>query len=194
MHLKYVLVPLIITFIPQIHTMKRHKKNPLTYLQSQPFQGRLTLAAQWIKDCNLVIEIGGAGNPISNFVKDKEIIVIDPAISTRAEPHATHIKKAFEQWEIPSDVFLKKYAVVILGLALDKMPEPGWKKLYNLIDTSQQTVVEYSTTYKPAKNQIKWIKKNIAKKVDQEIELDLSKCDFSQYSQVHPYRKMICFK
>lgn len=164
------------------------------YLASQPFKQRQKIALEWSADCDTIIEIGGAGTPIDNFVANKNIIVVDPAIAHRENDNVLHVRAKFEDWYKKDLISSNNYAVLILGLALDKMKENGWSKLYELIDNSSKTIIEYSTTYKSAKKQIKSIKKNINKSCVEEHELDLSNYDFSKYKKVNPHRKICLFK
>ena len=78
---------------------------------------------------------------------------------------------------MPDDIKKQQYAVVILGLALDNMPTHGWNQLYDLIDGSEKTVIEYSATYRPAKKQFKNIIASITKEKIAEKEFDFSQAD-----------------
>jgi len=62
----------------------------------------------------------------------------------------------------------RPYVVVIMGLSLQKVSENGWGQLYDLIDNSEKTVIEYSDHFAMAKKQLKAIKKSIKKRVVQQ--------------------------
>ena len=170
-----------------------HKKKKHTYLQSKPFKERLEMAATWVTGCDCVIEIGGARNPISNYIKGIPITVIDPEIRTSERGLVTHIAKRFEHWQEPESIKTQKYAVVIMGLEL-YMQDNGWQKLYDLINRSDRTIIEYSVQYKVAKRQVKAIVKSVDKEVTNHHEWDLSAHDFSKFAVVHPLRRMICLE
>ena len=142
------------------------------HLASGAFKkARQEKVAQWVSGCDTIVEIGGAGVPMSGFVpKDKKVIVIDPLIKRKEESNVTHIPKAFQDWnEQPSS---KNYAVVILGLEL-VMPDGAWKKLHELIEGSAITVIEYAAANKEARKQFKDIQKSVSKswEAPQEIEI-----------------------
>lgn len=167
----------------------------LAYLRSKPFAQRQEKALSFIAECDTIIEIGGAGTPIDTFMKSgqKTIIVIDPEIKEKKEKNVEHVRKKFEEWQQPDFITANTYAVLIFGLALNKMPDNAWNKLYELINNSYKTVIEYSSTYKPAKSQIKAIKKNISKECTHE-ELDVSCVKLQRYKEVHPLRTICFFK
>lgn len=164
-----------------------------SYLTSQPFKARLELAASWMDDCPIIVEIGGGSNPINKYVTGKRVIVIDPEIKRHDEGSVSHIRKNFENWDDAGELNGKKYAVLLMGLEL-KMQDGGWHKLFGLIDGSHKAVIEYSVTYKLAKQQVKDIKKNSPKQIIKECDFDFSEKDFSKYKEVFPYRKMICLQ
>ena len=169
------------------------EKQHFDYLSSEPFKIRLKKAAEWINDCPLIIEIGGGHNSIDKYITDREIIVIDPEIKNRQEGLVTHIKRKFQWWKEDTVTQNKSFAVIIMGLQLEGMQGGDWQKLFSLIDRSKKTVIEYSATFPIAKNQCKNIELNINKQITQEIEFDLSS-EFSEKSEVYPYRKMVLFE
>ncbi|CAN5148320.1 hypothetical protein BH09DEP1_BH09DEP1_6520 [soil metagenome] len=115
--------------------------------------------AKMVESCDTIVEIGGAGVAMSGFLsKDKKVIVIDPEIRRKEEENVTHVPKKFQDWnEWPKST---NYAVVILGLKL-VMPDGGWIKLYELIQGSAITVIEYDAQSKKARKQFKDIRSSV---------------------------------
>ena len=155
-----------------------YEKQQFAYLGSKIFQERHKLAAEWIGDCTTIIEIGGGQNSMSAHLPNaQKIIVIDPTIKNADNGRILHVAKKFEDWEVDQSLKKEPYAVIILGLALTNMPMHGWHKLYDLIDDSEKTVIEYSATFKPGKKQSKDILASVAKEKTAEKEFDFSQAD-----------------
>lgn len=171
---------------------EKYQAKKFDYLRSKAFSSRFSIAAQWVKDCDIIIEIGGGNNSIDQVIRDKTVIVIDPAIKRKEEKNLIYFPKNFEYWNNYELFDNKKYAVVILGMDL-KLSEIGWKKLFDLINKSEKTVIEYSTTFKDAKKQKKHILNNTNKSITQEKELDFSG-SFNKEQYANPYRKIICLE
>lgn len=152
-------------------------------------KARQERVAQMVAACDLIVEIGGAGAPMSGFVaKDKTVIVIDPKIKRKEEANFTHVPKLFEKWE--EQPLSKNYAVVILGLQL-KMPDGAWKKLHALIDGSSLTIIEYSAQNKEARKQFKDIQKSVSKDWKDPVEFEIN--GYAKHKgQVLNHRVMQC--
>lgn len=150
------------------------------YLQPSAFKNaRQERVAHMVDGCDTIIEIGGAGAPISGFVpKDKKVIVIDPKIKRKEQDNITHVPKPFEKWhEMPTS---KNYAVVILGLQL-QMPDGAWKKLHSLIEGSAVTVIEYAAQNKEAKKQFRDIQESVSKVWDEPQEIEITGYELEQF-------------
>lgn len=139
------------------------------YLQSSAFKkARQERVAQMVAGCDMVVEIGGAGAPMSGFLDKKtQVIVIDPEIKRKEEGNVKHIPIGFEKWD--ERPISKNYAVVILGLQLE-MPDGAWQKLHELISGSAITIIEYAAQNKEARKQFKDIKQSTQTKEWQEPE------------------------
>jgi hypothetical protein len=175
----------------QAKTYKNNLEYP--YLDAKIFQERHKAAAELIKDCPIIVEVGGGRNSMACHVgPTQKVIVIDPTIKKRDDERIICVPKKFEEWQGLRDLQEQRYAVVILGLAL-KMPDHGWNKFFEMINGSELTIIEYSTTYRDAKQQIKAILKNVNKTVISERIFDFSQEEeLKDYDKVNPYRKMIC--
>ncbi len=196
MKLNYPIFTIILVVTTNSYCVKNKKNSHKSYkyLQSEPFKERSRLAAQWVKDIDTVVEIGGGQNPISKYTSaDQKIIVIDPEIKRKEEHNITHIGKLFENWDGAGEINGKKYAVIILGLEL-KMQQDGWNKLFDLINNSQKTVIEYSVTFKTAKNQVKDILNNTDKKITETKDFDLSNHNYKDCPIIYPLRTIICLE
>lgn len=170
---KYFFIVLIISLYAQAC-----QKWP--YLQSPAFKmARQQRVAKMIASCDTIIEIGGAGSPISGFLSpDKKVIVIDPEIRRKEEGSIKHIPIGFEKWdERPTST---NYAVVILGLEL-VMPDGAWSKLHDLINGSAMTVIEYSAQNKEARKQFKDIKKSVVKEWLEPEEFEINGHELAQF-------------
>lgn len=158
------------------------------YLQSAAFKkARQQRVAKIVAACDTIIEIGGAGAPLSGFLpSDKKVIVIDPEIKRKEEGNIKHIPIGFEKWdEQPTSA---NYAVVILGLEL-VMPDGAWPKLYELIDRSAMTIIEYSAQNKEARKQFKDIKNSVIKDWRDAEEFEINGYELSQFKgQVFNHR------
>lgn len=176
-----------------------NKKN-LAYLQTKPFHNRQKIAAEWIQEnneCTLVIDVGGGESPIHAYLAEEiKSIVIDPCVNhlaTKETPNRIYVSNSFENWHGEDEVIDKKYAVVILGLAL-KMPDHGWHKLNCLIGGSKKAIIEYSATFHDAKKQLRCIKKYVKEHTNKKITREVS-FDFSEQKVEGPSRRtMICFE
>ena len=185
-------IALSITLLTTLPALSMEKCN-FDYLSSEPFKQRLEKAAEWVNDCPLIIEIGGGHNSIDKYIKHREVIVIDPELKNRNYGLVTHIGQRFQWWKEDPITQNKAFAVIIMGLQLEGMNGGDWQKLFNLIDRSQKTVIEYSAAFPVAKNQFKNISAAINKTITKEKEFDFSS-DFTAQSNVPIYRKMVLFE
>ena len=180
--------------VPDIEVKESHVKEVADYphLSFSPFKKRHEIVAEFVRDCDSIIEIGGGANPMSMVVKDKPVIVIDKKLKKRGEDNAIHVRKKFEDWQ-DQETNRTNYAVVILGLELI-MNRNGWLRLYDLIERSKKTVIEYSEENKEARKQIKDIRGSITNKATiSEQDLNLSSY-FCENERVFAHRKMVIFE
>ena len=168
------------------------------HLSLPEFKARQAKAAEWVRDCTTILEIGGGQHPITQFaLPAQKVIVIDPAIKRKEEENIYHIPQAFEKWikvagSTGPEGLGTNYAVILLGLQL-VMPDNAWPKLVNLIDNSTKTVIEYSLENADAKKQVKQIQRDTHKRIVQELELDLSAKTVYKGKKVFGNRKMVLF-
>lgn len=180
--------------VPDIEAKESYAKEVADYphLSLLPFKKRHEIVAEFVRDCDSIIEIGGGAHPMSMVIKDKPVIVIDKKLKKRGEGNAIHVRKKFEDWQ-DQQASRTNYAVVILGLELI-MNRNGWLKLYDLIERSKKTVIEYSEENKEARKQIKDIRASITNKATvTEQDLNLSS-HFCENDRVFAHRKMVIFE
>ena len=166
-------------------------KREWPYLTSEALKTRYAIAAYWLRDHDTVVEIGGYKTPISSFVNDKQVIVIDPKIEAKNDDRVKHLSIKLQEWD--ADVKSSNYAVVILGMDLH-MDEDAWHKLYRLINSSRKTIIEFSSSYKPAREQFEAICRGTSKKITVNVKLDLSANDGSKYPEFYPLRELYCLE
>ncbi|MFZ0566286.1 MAG: hypothetical protein WAM28_08900 [Chlamydiales bacterium] len=167
-------------------------KREWPYLTSEALKTRYAITAYLLRDSDTIVEIGGYKTPISDFVTDKTVIVIDPKMKAKNNSQVFHLPIKFQDWE-EEQLKNSDYAVVILGLDLH-MDNDAWQKLFKLINASRKTVIEFSTSYKPARKQFQYICENINKKPTLTMKLDLSNTDSSKYPEYYPFREIYCLE
>lgn len=161
------------------------------YLTAEALQTRYAITSYLLRDCDTIIEIGGYRTPISQFVTDKTVIVIDPKIEQKISEKVVHLPLKIQDWDF--SIESANYAVVILGMDLH-LDEKGWKKVLELIHGSKRTILEFSDSYKPARQQFQYICENTSKNRTVCVKLDLSENDASPYPEFYPYRNLYCLE
>jgi hypothetical protein len=153
------------------------------YLWSEPFQSRCVLAANWLKDCPTIVEIGGYKTPISQFVsQDKIVYALDPRTEESHVGNFHHLNIPFQDWnQKPEGV----YGVVILGIELH-LEERDWQKVYDLIESAQIVVIEVPLEHCHSVNQFARILENTKKKIACRVTLDLSDNDYELVDSAPP--------
>ncbi len=189
---KYFLVALVIAHCSLICAEEEwitHREWP--YLTSEALKTRYAITSYLLRDCDMIIEIGGYKTPISDFVTDKDVIVIDPKIERKITEKVVHLPIKIQDWN--GSIRSSNYAVVILGMDLH-LDDSGWKRVFELINGSKRTVIEFSASYKPAHQQFKFICDNITKNKSVGVKLDLTENDTSKYLEFYPHRNLYCFE
>lgn len=165
------------------------------YLCTDVFKNRYIIAANWVKDCPELLEIGGYKTPITDFVdktKHTKIYVIDPRLeeTQHNDPNIHHWADYFPCPRI--DVTPGNYALIAIGMDIVLGPEDRLL-LYDYIDKARKVVIEFPRDYNPSEEQFNLIMANTEKRIQQEMTLDFSKNDFNYLvdsTPVFPYRQM----
>ena len=154
------------------------------YLERPPFDTRQVIAAHWVKDIPLVVELGSYKTPIHNFLSaTQRAILVDERCDAKTDYKTYVIKSAY-----PAELPLSgedSYAVILLGLHL-QMREDGWQKLYGLINNSKALVIEFPPEHIASQRQHDLILKNTNKKVVHTVTLDLFANDFGDLTGSAP--------
>ena len=96
------------------------------YLLSEPLKSRYAVASYLLRDCDEIIEIGGYKTPISGFVLDKKVTVIDPKTEPKNDKRVRHFPVPFQDWD--NQITSLNYGVIILGLDLH-LPDESMAKI-----------------------------------------------------------------
>ena len=167
-----------------------------SYLEGRAFWLRYVLAANFVKDCSAVIEIGGAKTPVDLFLTGdhNSVIVLDPFISEsysntlHGRPcSVSHIRARFQDvdWLIPPGT---GYALVMLGLEIQGMESHHYNVLYELINQAKVTFIEFPTSWDSSRQQFERIKINTQTKITFHAKLDLQGNDFGDLQNSWPPR------
>ena len=152
------------------------------YLDSEAFSTRSVIAAHFLRDCPLVIEIGGGGTTIDGFLtaRHQRVVVVDPLV--REQPagklgddrsSVRYIRARFQdlEWRINQS---KRYGLVMLGLELQGLNDDDRRALYTLVNEARTTVIEFPTSWQPSCDQFKDICDNTRIQECFTCKLDLS--------------------
>ena len=135
----------------------------LPHLAGEAAGARQALAAHFLRGCENIIEIGGAGAPLTNFLTHRpaSVIVIDPKITpyeaaelNGAPCEVRHIAAKLQQAPLAAQP--GKYGLALLGLSLKPFGSksavtPG---LLSLIDNAARCVIDFALQLGRAAGQI----------------------------------------
>jgi predicted O-methyltransferase YrrM len=138
------------------------------YLESEAFSTRSVVAAHFLRDCPMVIEIGGGRATIDSFLtgRHQRVVVVDPFLRERrvgaiddGRCAVQHIRARFQDvdWRIEQP---GKYGLVMLGLELQGLGEDDRQMLYALVNGARATVIEFPTSWQPSCDQFRAIRQN----------------------------------
>ena len=138
------------------------------YLESEAFSTRSVLAANFVRDCRCVVEIGGGKTPIDMFLTGSHdsVIVLDPFFlrdgrSKTGDRDILHLRARFQDvsWEINER---HSYGLVMLGLELHGLSEEDYRTLYGLVENAGVTVIEFPSSWLPSREQFERIQASTA--------------------------------
>lgn len=157
------------------------------YLYSEAFKMRYILAADFMKDMDLVVEVGGYKTPIIDFLPENICgICIDP----RSEPMESGNKKILSEYFSEKHCYdvEGKLGVVLIGMDLNMNPS-DWNSLMELIKRSKKLVIGYPNCWSPSKTQHNKILKRVkGLKLTKKVLLDFSGNDFGDLKDSWPPR------
>lgn len=129
----------------------------MDYLLSEAARSRYVIAAHHVRDCPVVVEIGGFKTPITGYLTHtpERVLMVDPLVQEYhsnelrgARCRVDHVRGRFQDhdFELP----IGDYGFVCLGVSLKHFgDEPaqrakGWSKWLRLVDQSRVAVLEYA--------------------------------------------------
>jgi hypothetical protein len=186
-----------------IHLTRRETAVPVeppekdwNYLESEAFATRYVIAAHFVESCRSVIEIGGSKTPIDLFLTGQHdsVIVVDPFVreGVRAvlnhQPCAvSHVRARFQDvdWHVPDGA---DYGMVMMGLEIQGLEPEHYETLFQLINRSKITVVEFPPSWDPSLRQFEMIQANTNTKVTVQMKLDFEGNDFGDLTNSWPPR------
>lgn len=182
------------------------------YLLTEALQTRYVIAADQLKSCDHIVEIGCFQTPIYNFLTftPKSVTVIDPltedlfADHLRGKPcKVRHVKSLFQDYEF--DLEPGSYGVAMLGFALifqnedDKEIDDCFRALSQLINNAKKTFIEFNPSFSDARRQVRKLSGMISATETRSFDLDLSHDKNAVYhnprmSKRYLYRSIRVFK
>jgi hypothetical protein len=144
----------------------QERPDGMPHLEGPGASLRQAMVAHFVDGLENIVEIGGHLNPVSGFLHHvpKSFLCIDPKAKQTASDtlngaacRVRHIARKFQDVQI--DVQPGSYGLVLVGYSLKAYgsQDPLGAKLYELIDHSALTVLEYSPNLERASEQMKHI-------------------------------------
>lgn len=161
-------------------------------LNAEAHRTRYAIAADLLRDAEMIVEIGGYRTPISDFVTDKPVVVLHPKLETQITERVKHLPLKFEEWD-QAQIAGRSYAVVLLDLDL-RLDTVGWEKLCTFINGATHTIIEFSSPYKRARAQYAYILDKIGKQPAFSVKLDFTEPNVQTYAEYTPCRELYSFK
>jgi hypothetical protein len=150
--------------------------NRWEYLLTPAFQTRYVLAAHYVKDCPVVVEVGGWKNCIADYLDEHHTVVtIDPLAEPRVNQASVNcIKKSLQDVDTS---FLKAqdFGLVFLGFELvGERSNVAMDKLVSMVNQARTVVLEYSIKHSPSGIQANILLGRCNKQIYLKTILDLS--------------------
>jgi len=166
------------------------------YLDTKPFQSRVVLAADWLKDCKHVLDVGGYRTPITYYLnpdKHRRIVVIDPRVHDVSLFNMESIKGRWQDHYFEPDASSQGF--VCLGIELHA-PEEDWPKFIRFIDGCKRAVIGVAVDHIHSRNQFARIEAGLSRLERKfTVSMDLSDNEYSKEG-APPYtnRKLYFFE
>ena len=164
------------------------------YLESEAFTIRSVIAASFLNQCQAIVEIGGISPAIDEFLHEDHlsIIVIDQftretkhvlqKLGPKIEPNKVRrVRARFQdlEWTILQP---RKYGLVMLDFEIPGMNEDDCQRLFRLVDNSQVTILEFSSSSEPSRQQFSLLRHHTSMRERFICKLDLRGNDVSLLS------------
>ena len=157
------------------------------YLESEAFKMRYVVAADYMKDMDLVIEIGGYKTPITNFLPASVAAInIDPRSRSKEFDNKKVISGYYPRdFKMP---IVEKYGVVLIGMELYGFTESDWDSLLNLLEQAEKVVIGYPQEWAPSISQHRRILENTGLELKKKVLMDFTGNDFGDLNNSWPPR------
>lgn len=157
------------------------------YLESESFKTRYVVAADFMKDMDYVVEVGGYKTPITDFLPDNVAAAsIDPLSTPRDFGNKRVIKGYFPgDFQMPD---VDDYGVVLIGLHIKDMSNSDWNQLITLIRKAKKVVIGFPQDWNPSHEQHRKIVKSAGLKLSKQLLFDFSGNNFGDLSNSWPPR------
>ena len=171
--------------VDPLHGKDSRPRSHGDYFATDAARARYVLAAHYMKRCDHVVEIGGGGNPITNFMTTtpESILVVDPKISEyhaetlRGEPcRVDHVRSTFQAQEF--DLRDRTFGLVILGLSLKHFGDAGpeeagsWRKFILMVNAARVTVMEFACAWDLGRRQADTVLRQAAVGITMRLDMD----------------------
>lgn len=132
----------------------------MNYLLSEGARTRYVIAAHYLRDCPVVVEIGGFKTPVTGYLTDapKRVLMVDPIVPEyhAQELHGSpcridHVRARFQEYAF--DLPEGEYGLVCLGLSLkhfgadDVERARQWAKWLDLVGGSRVAIIEFAVDW-----------------------------------------------
>jgi hypothetical protein len=173
---------------------------PLPHLGSPAAALRQVMAAHLLRHCDHVIEIGGAGLPITDYITHRpaSVIVVDPKIAPFASESLNgapckvrHIPAKLQQLDLEAPQ--SSFGLVLLGLSLKRFSdgEAVDARLLALARAADVLILEHADGLERARDQVPAL---LAGRQDQPaIDLDLTIKDAALAQAGYQRRRFLAF-
>jgi len=172
----------------------------LPHLASPAAALRQVLAAHLLRGCEHIVEIGGAGWPITDFVthRPRSVTVIDPKIAARADEtlsgapcRVRHVAAKLQQIDLAPPQ--SRFGLVLIGLSLKPFGdgEAVDEGLLSLVRAADVLVLEHAHALTRVRGQVPAL---LAARPDRPaIDLDLTINDAALVAAGYQRRRFLAF-
>jgi len=167
--------------------------NRWEYLLTPESQARYALAAYYVRDCPIVVEVGAWKNCIADYLKPNHlVIVIDPLAecSPKQGQEVEVIKESLQDVDLTFDLTSLRgndYGLVFLGFELvGEKSFIAMEKFINMANDAKIVVLEYALKHAPSVEQVGEFLRRCGKREFFRIKLDISGNAMSLPSDSYP--------
>lgn len=156
------------------------------YLLSEAFLVRHSMAAHYMRELPLVIEVGSYRHPITWFLPpEQRTVCIDPLIESQVGKRHSFIDRAVQDVQLSQFTDIE-FGLVVLGLDLNGAGAVGATGM--LTRWCKKAVIEYALNWEKAGVQFSQILALSHKQIAVQMILDLAGNDFGDLHRSYPVR------